>query len=67
MDKWVALNVLSERVSEKYGYRPMKADCMVTQSVWWISLLHQDAIINNEQIDEIAESIFTQIENDEID
>ncbi len=66
MDKYEVLKILSKKITEKYEYRLEKSTSLVMQSIWWISLLHKDIIINNDQIDEIAESIFKQIENDEI-
>ncbi len=66
MDNFQATTILSEKITEKYGFRPGKSFSLVLQSAWWHGLGDKSSI-DPKEIEDIAQSIFQQIDRGEID
>lgn len=61
MDKFQATTILSDKITEKYGFRHEKSMSLVLQSAWWNGLGDKTSI-DPKEIDTIAQSIFQQID-----
>lgn len=66
MNLLLAVDILSDKVTEKYGFRYEKSMDLVLQSAWWNGLGDQTSI-DSKEIENIAQSIFQQIDSGEID
>ena len=66
MNLFLAADILSEKITEKYGFRPGKSFSLVLQSAWWHGLGDKSSI-DPKEIEDIAQSIFQQIDRGEID
>ena len=66
MDKFQILQIVSDKITEKYGFRHEKSMSLVLQSAWWHGL-GDKSCIDPKEIEVIAQSIFQQIDRGEID
>ena len=66
MDKFQILQIVSDKITEKYGFRHEKSMSLVLQSAWWHGLGDKSSI-DPKEIEDIAQSIFQQIDRREID
>ena len=66
MDKFQATIILSETIAKKYGFRYEKSMDLVLQSAWWNGLGDKTSI-DPQEIENIVQSIFQQIDSGEVD
>lgn len=66
MNLFLAADILSDKITEKYVFRHEKSMSLVLQSAWWHGLGDKSSI-DPKEIEDIAQSIFQQIDRGEID
>ena len=66
MDKFQILQIVADKITNKYGFRPIKSTSLVMRSAWWNGLGDKTSI-DPKEIETITQSIFQQIDSGEID